>query len=170
MGSPPPSAAPAIVIIGPSGSGKSTLGAALAARLQCPFIEGDHHHPPENLAKMIAGRPLTDDDRKPFLDSVANALAASPRPAVASCSALRRIYRDRLRSRSGDIVFVWIDIAPRELARRLATRDGHFMPPSLLSDQVSAFEPPQSGEPFVTVDGRASVEEQVEAVLRALGA
>lgn len=79
--------------MGVSGSGKTTLGGALAAELGLPFIEGDGLHPPANVAKMSAGTPLTDDDRWPWLDLIGNALANVP-GVVASCSALRRIYRD----------------------------------------------------------------------------
>jgi carbohydrate kinase (thermoresistant glucokinase family) len=156
---------PAIVVMGPSGCGKSTLGAALAARLGVPFIEGDALHPPENLAKMAAGVPLDDADRAPFLDAVGAALAARPEGAVASCSALRRTYRDRLRARAGRVAFV-LPLAPRAvLAARLAGRAGHFMPASLLDSQMATLERPGADELACVVDAAAPPDAQVAAAL-----
>jgi gluconokinase len=156
-----------IVVIGPSGSGKSTLAAALARSLGRELIEGDEHHPLGNLAKMASGRPLSEVERAPFLDSVGRALAAS-NGAVAACSALRRAHRDRLRSHAPAAWFVWLDVEPAELERRVAHRRDHFMPPSLVASQVAAFEPPGADERALRLDGVLPVAEQVALVHRAL--
>ena len=103
---------PRIVVGGVSGSGKSTLGAALAAKLGAPFIDGDDLHSEAAKAKMHRGEPLTDADRAPWLDRVAAALAAEPRGAVIACSALKRAYRDRLRAGAPGVVVLLLD-APR---------------------------------------------------------
>lgn len=156
----------AIVVMGPSGSGKSTLARALAARTGSAFIEGDEHHPPGNVRKLSSGVALTDADRWPFLDSIGRAIAESARPAVVSCSALRRAHRDRLRSYAEDIAFVWIDVPAEELARRLSRRRDHFMAPSLLADQLATLEPPSAPERCAKVDGTLPTAMQVEGVLR----
>lgn len=150
--------------MGPSGSGKSTLGHALAADLGCRFLEGDEFHPPENRSKMAAGTPLSEPDRVPFLDAIGRALARSARPVVAACSALSRAHRERLRSFAEDIVFVWVDVPGDELARRLRQRKGHFMPPSLLADQLGAFEPPAPPERFIRIDGALPTQEQLAMI------
>jgi gluconokinase len=129
-----------IVAMGVSGAGKSTFGQALADRLDRPFIDADDLHPAANKAKMAAGLPLTDEDRAPWLEAVADAAAALPASVVA-CSALKRRYRDQLRRRDGSIVFVELDVDRDELARRLATRSHEFMSPTLLQSQLATLEP-----------------------------
>ncbi len=140
-----------VVVIGPSGNGKSTLARALADRLGWHFIEGDDHHPPANIARMARGEPLSDADRAPFLASIGQALAQAD-GAVASCSALKRSYRQTLERIGGPILFVWPKVARAELLRRMEQRQDHFMPPSLLDSQIAAFEPPASGERAMVVD------------------
>ena len=147
----------AIVVIGPSGNGKSTLAQALADRLGWSFIEGDLHHPPENIAKMARAEPLTDLDREPFLDSIGRALAAAD-GAVASCSALKKSYRARLERVAGKpILFVLPLVSRSELRRRMEARTGHYMPPALLDSQLAAFEPPYERERCLEIDGEAPV-------------
>lgn len=158
----------AIVVMGPSGCGKSTLARALARRCAWPFIEGDDHHPPQNIAKLEQGIPLSDEDRRPFLDSIGRAIRSTPRPVAVSCSALRRAHRERLRQYARKIMFVWIDVPADELRRRVQGRDGHFMPASLLDDQLATFEPPLQSECFIRVDGMLPTERQLRAVLRSL--
>ncbi len=138
--------------MGVSGSGKSTLGAALAGALECPFLEGDDFHSPEARAKMHAGIPLTDDDRWPWLDRLGRAIGTH-RVAVASCSALRRVYRDRLRNVIPTPTrFVLMDADRDELLRRLTSRPGHYMPASLLTSQLATLERPQPEEAILTLD------------------
>jgi carbohydrate kinase (thermoresistant glucokinase family) len=163
----------ALVVMGVSGSGKSTLGRALAARLGWPFIEGDTLHPPANVAKMAAGKPLDDADRRPFLEAVAQAIVAarSRAPAagvIVSCSALKRSYRDLIRARAGAVTFVWPAMSRMQLAARLALRQDHFMPATLLDSQLADLEPPGADELLIRIDGDASTEAQVAAVLAAL--
>ncbi|RZM19921.1 MAG: gluconokinase, partial [Sphingomonas sp.] len=119
--------------MGVSGSGKSTIGAALASRLACEFLEGDAFHTQDSIAKMRAGQPLDDEDRWPWLDRVAISLRETTETygvAVAACSALKRIYRDRLSRTAGiPLLFVFLDTTDQdELSRRLAHRSGHYMP------------------------------------------
>ena len=154
-----------LIVIGPSGNGKSTLARILAERLGWAFVEGDLHHPPANLAKMARGEPLDDADRAPFLDSVGRALAEAEHGAVASCSALRRAYRDRLRTFAPEAVLVWPQVPHEELRRRMSARPGHFMPPSLLDSQLATFEAPGADEATIAVDGCLPAPEQVALIL-----
>ncbi len=152
------------MVMGPSGCGKSTLAKALAESLGWTFIEGDDHHPPENVMKMKAGEPLTDEDRLPFLKSVGRELAARS-PAVASCSALTTLHRDILRSFNDGILFVWPKVSREELERRMEERGNHFMPPGLLESQLSSLEPPYDEENAVRIDGGLPTSKQMDAVL-----
>lgn len=142
-----------VVVIGPSGNGKSTLARELAQELGWAFIEGDRHHPARNIAKMARGEALTDEDRHPFLDSIARALVAES-GAVAACSALKKSYRDRLEAiAQRPILFILPRVPRDELQRRMEEREDHFMPPSLLESQLAAFEEPDTGERCIEVDG-----------------
>jgi len=139
--------------MGVSGSGKSTLGAALAHALAVPFLEGDSFHPPDNVARMAAGVALTDTDREGWLRTLAAQLrrhAASG--VVLSCSALKRRYRDTLRSGAPHMALIHLSGAPEVLAQRMAGRSGHYMPPSLLTSQLATLEPPQADEDALTLD------------------
>ncbi|MDD7910837.1 MULTISPECIES: gluconokinase [Pseudovibrio] len=132
-----------IVVMGVSGCGKSTVGRALADRLGLPYIEGDALHSDDNKRKMAEGIPLTDEDRWPWLDQVGHALAAPDHGAVAACSALKKSYRDRLRSASGaDLKFIFLYGSRDLLQQRMETREGHFMPPALLESQLATLENP----------------------------
>jgi gluconokinase len=148
----------AIIVMGVTGSGKSTLGAALARALDCPFLEGDDFHSPEAIARMSAGIPLTDDDRWPWLDRLGRAIDAkvvSHGIAVATCSALRRAYRDRLREAiSAPVGLVLLDTDREELLRRMTERTHHYMPPSLLTSQLDTLERPQPDEWVIVLDAR----------------
>jgi gluconokinase len=160
---------PAVAVTGVSGSGKSTLAAQLAGHLGWAFIEGDDHHPAANIAKMSAGIPLTDADRWPWLQALADLVAANARagvPTVLACSALRRCYRDRLRAGTG-LVFLHAD-GPAEIVReRIASRRDHFMPARLLDSQLAILERLGSDEPGVSVS-IAGPPEEVLAALAAL--
>jgi gluconokinase len=158
-----------VVIMGVAASGKSTLARALADALDWRFVEGDALHPPSNVAKMAAGVPLTDEDRRPFLENVAAALlSARPHGVAAACSALKRGYRDVLRSRAGEITFVLPTVDRATLRARLAERRGHFMPLSLLDSQLATLELPTADERAIVVDGTATTAEQVARVRAAL--
>ena len=155
--------------MGPSGCGKTTLGRALAERLGWRFAEGDDLHPPANRAKMAAGEPLTDADRAPWLDAVAETLRQAEDGIVLTCSALKYAYRMRLRSARGDLVFVLPDLPPDALHRRLTRREDHYMPASLLKSQLATLERLIADERAVVVDGQAATEAQVQEVVEALG-
>ena len=151
----------AAVVMGVASCGKTSVGEALAAALAADFIEGDRLHPPANVAKMSAGIPLTDDDRWPWLGLVGDALrGASGR--IASCSALKRAYRERIASAAGRPVwFVFLDGSPALLEQRIAARKNHFMPPSLLASQLAALERPAPDEPAWAFDIASPVDEIV---------
>ena len=161
-----------VVVMGVSGSGKSTIGSHLAERLGLPFLEGDGFHPPANVAKMASGIPLTDRDRWPWLDEIAAALNRERRSghgAIATCSALKRAYRDRLRSSTdGQIQFVLLDGPPDLLRARMARRSGHFMPASLLDSQLAILERPDADECALRLDFGRSVSELVDDAVAAL--
>ena len=154
--------------MGVSGCGKSTLAAGFAQTAGWSFIEGDELHPPANVEKMKAGIPLTDEDRQPFLRAVADRLATSSGGAVASCSALKRVYRDQIRKSAGEVLFVHPVVPRLELTIRLAGRQGHFMPMSLLKSQFATLEAPAPDEWSVTLDGLLPLPQQIEAVKEAL--
>ena len=174
MASPAPSdrSGLLVVVMGVCGSGKTVIGSHLAERLGLPFIEGDDLHPPANVAKMSSGIPLTDHDRWPWLDEIAAALnreRRSGRGAIAACSALKRAYRDRLRSRTdGPIRFVLLDGPRKHLASRMARRTGHFMPISLLDSQLAILEKPDPDEGALHLDFGRPVAELVEDAVAAL--
>ena len=163
--------AAAIIVMGVSGSGKSTIGALLAERLGWPFADADGFHPPENVAKMAAGTPLTDADRWPWLDAIAahiDAARKAGQPVVVACSALRRAYRERLRAGHGDLVFLHLSGAPEVIAARQAARQGHFMPPSLMASQFATLEDTAAEPDAVTVSVKASPHEVVNAAMAAI--
>lgn len=140
--------------MGVSGAGKTTVGERLAKRLGWEFIEGDRLHPPENVAKMQSGHPLSDADRAPWLAAIAREIdsrrAAGIR-AVVACSALKRAYRQVIVGARPDVRLVYLEGTEKLIAERLARRRGHFMPPALLSSQFAALEPPGSDEHPVIV-------------------
>jgi gluconokinase len=160
-----------IVVMGVSGSGKSTVGAALAQRLRVPFADADDFHPPASIAKMTAGVPLDDDDRHPWLETIGDWLAEHPAGGVMSCSALKRTYRDQLRRHRPDVEFLHLSGSADVVARRQASRPGHFMPASLVASQFETLEPLESDEPGITIDVEQSVDSIVdEYVSRTRGA
>ena len=144
-----------IIVMGVCGSGKTTLGLRLAHHLGWPFIEGDRLHPRANVERMQAGLPLGDDDRWPWLDAIAAAIADRHRhgdEVVVACSALKRAYREHLTATAGPFLFVHLDGEPSLLADRMAARRDHFMPPGLLASQLATLEPPLADEPAITLD------------------
>ena len=146
--------------MGVSGSGKSTVAAALAKSLGWRFAEGDDFHPPANIAKMKSGHPLDDADRMPWLASIAAWIAQcrqAGEPAIVTCSALKRSYRDLLVGGAGDVLFVYLKGAMEVVSHHLEARVGHFMPPSLLPTQFETLEEPGADENCVTMDASASI-------------
>lgn len=141
------------MVMGVSGSGKSTVGELLAQELGATFIDSDSLHPEANVAKMAAGTPLNDDDRKPWLEAIGQKLAqAGDESLVIACSALKKSYRDIIRTADPTARFVHLD-GPRELlSERVATRRAHFMPPSLLQSQLETLERLDSDESGVVLD------------------
>ena len=147
----------AIVVMGVAGSGKTTFGQALSKALGAPFLDGDDLHSPEARAKMSRGVALDDQDRAPWLDRIGAALgdrAAYPEGAVVACSALRRVYRDRLRARAGpSLRFIFLKGDKALMRSRVANRQGHYMPASLIDSQFATLESPE-GEPDVMTSPR----------------
>jgi gluconokinase len=152
--------------MGVSGSGKSTVGVALARSLRVPFVDADALHPPGNIAKMAAGEPLDDDDRYPWLDRVGEWLAGHRDGGVVSCSALKRAYRDQLRTHCPQVQFLHLAGSPALISGRLAIRTGHFMPAALLRSQFDALEPLGADESGATVDAGQGVDAIIDAYLR----
>ena len=140
------------VVMGVSGCGKSSVGRALARETGLAFIDGDDLHPPANIAKMSAGVPLEDADRAPWLVAVGRALAEAEGPVAIGCSALKRRYRDLIRGEAGEVHFLHLAAPKAVLAKRVAARKGHFMPPALLDSQYAALEPLEADEAGVVID------------------
>ena len=160
-----------VVVMGVAGTGKTTIGPLLAARLGIPYAEGDDFHPPANIAKMSAGTPLTDDDRWPWLDAIGSwAHGRAGLGGVVSSSALKRSYRDRLRSAAPGIVFVHLTGSRELIEGRMSQRQGHFMPTALLDSQFAALQPLGQDEAGVDVDVAGSPEEITERAFAALPA
>ena len=157
-----------IVVMGVSGSGKSTVGAALAQRLRVPFADADDFHPAENIAKMSAGEPLDDDDRRPWLESIGVWLAEHADGGVMSCSALKRNYRDHLRGHAPTTLFAHLAGSVEVISRRQASRPGHFMPPALLASQFETLEQLTPDERGLTVDVDQSVDAIIDELVEAL--
>jgi gluconokinase len=159
-----------IIIFGVSGAGKTTVGKLLARELDWQFFEADDFHSAANIEKMCSGRPLTDEDRWPWLESLRKQikqLLSAGENAVLACSALKRAYRDRLRV-SDQIQFVFLRGDYALVAKQLRSRSSHFMNPDLLQSQFDDLEEPQEDEHALTVTlGRTPQEivEEIEAKL-----
>jgi gluconokinase len=163
----------ALIVMGVSGSGKSTIAASLAARLGWTFEDGDRFHPASNVAKMAAGHPLTDEDRWPWLQAIADEIDRVCRTGghvVIACSALKRVYRNLLVHERGDVRIVFLEGTKALIADRLVRRKHHFMPPGLLDSQFKTLEPPESDEHVITAPIDASVKTIVENIVGQLRA
>jgi len=159
-----------VIVMGVSGNGKTTIGERLAAELGSAFIEGDSYHPRANVEKMAAGIPLDDDDRRPWLEVLATEIQrqeALGRTTVTACSALRRRYRDWLRSGYEGLFFVLLDADYETLLARMEKRD-HFMPSSLLQSQLDTLEPLEADEDGAVVDNTVAIDEVVAAAAAAV--
>jgi gluconokinase len=162
----------ALIVMGVSGSGKSTVGLLLAEALGFEYRDGDSFHPPANVEKMRAGTPLTDEDRWPWLAAIAawiNAHRLEGTTGIVACSALRRVYRDRLRDGHGDVRFLFLQGDKALIGRRLATRKGHYMPASLLDSQFATLEEPGSDEGAVRLSIVAAPEDIAREAIDMLG-
>lgn len=155
-----------IIIMGVSGSGKSTVGPLLAERLECPYLEGDSFHLSGSIEKMAAGIALRDEDRWPWLSRLAVEIKSGVNGhncVVASCSALKRKYRDALREQIGaPVVFIHLVAEPTRLEARITLRDAHYMPVSLLRSQLGSLEPPEGDENALVLPTDTDVTSVVE--------
>lgn len=163
-----------LIVMGVTGSGKTTVGALLAGRLGAVFLDGDDYHPPENVAKMSAGAPLTDDDRWPWLDRlgvVVEEAVAREGGVVLACSALRRVYRDRLAAAcAAPPLFIHLSGGRDLIHGRMAARREHFMPVALLDSQIQTLEAIEEDENAVVSQIDAPVDQVVARILAQLRA
>ncbi|MDP9835412.1 gluconokinase [Neorhizobium huautlense] len=159
-----------VIVMGVSGSGKSSVGILLAEKLGLPYVEGDELHPKSNVEKMSKGTPLTDEDRWPWLDIIGERLAEGATSGIViTCSALKVIYRDRLRKAAGGkLAFVFLDGSKELLTDRMGHRTGHFMPLSLLETQLATLERPDKEDGVVTVDIDATPEAITDTAIEGL--
>ncbi|MFI8292633.1 gluconokinase [Streptomyces sp. ms191] len=158
-----------VVVMGVAGTGKTTIGPLVAEALGIPYAEGDDFHPAANVAKMSAGVPLDDTDRGPWLDAIgAWAHDRAGLGGVVSSSALKRIYRDRLRAAAPGVVFLHLTGDRALIERRMGARTGHFMPTALLDSQFATLQPLQDDEAGVSVDVSGSPAEITARAVAAL--
>lgn len=151
---------PALVVMGVSGCGKSSVGQAISDAVNGTMIEGDSFHPEENIKKMSAGHPLTDEDRAGWLARLAtilqDAVRNGERPVLA-CSALKKSYRDILRGKTPDLGFVFLEMTRQVAGERVSHRPGHFMPASLVDSQFATLEPPHGEANVYPVDANLPI-------------
>lgn len=157
-----------VLVMGVSGAGKSTIGTLLAARLGVPFADADDFHPPANVAKMSAGQPLVDADRWPWLEAIGAWMDAQAPGGVVTCSALKRIYRDRLRASRPRVRLLHLAGDAALIGARQAARPDHFMPPSLMASQFATLEAPGPEERAIILSVAPPPEAIVDAALEAL--
>ena len=161
--------AKAIIMMGVSGSGKTTIGLALSSALDWSFFDGDDYHPPENVKKMSQGIPLSDEDRLRWLESLSHLITENYNRGenlVLACSALKRIYRDQLRSNHADINFVYLEGDIDMIRQRMQTREKHYMKPGMLESQFQILEPPQDA---LQINIERSINEIVQEIIDVLG-
>jgi carbohydrate kinase (thermoresistant glucokinase family) len=162
----------AFIVMGVSGVGKTTTAQRLAKILGWTFRDGDAFHPPANVEKMSAGTPLTDDDRWPWLDAIADWLEQSKRqnqPVIVTCSALKRVYRERLLRGRHDVRIIYLRGSKELIADRMGRRKGHFMPTTLLDSQFATLEVPTREERVIDIDVAMPPSRCVERILQAAG-
>jgi len=160
-----------VVVAGVSASGKTTVGSLLADRLGWPFTDADALHPAANIAKMRAGHPLTDADRRPWLAAVGARMdeyAAAGESAVLACSALKRSYREELLDGRPAARMVFLHASREVLEARLRARHGHFFPAALLVSQLADLQGPQPGEHILVLDAGTPPDQAVDEIIRRL--
>ncbi|EFE53435.1 shikimate kinase [Providencia rettgeri DSM 1131] len=154
------------VLMGVSGSGKSAVATGIAQQLQAAFLDGDFLHPKSNILKMASGHALNDDDRKPWLVALNNAIFAMQRTnkiSLVVSSALKKSYRDILREGNHNLYFIYLKGDAVVIEERLKARKGHFFKPEMLKSQFDALQEPGADEPDVqVVDIRPSLENVIE--------
>jgi gluconokinase len=148
-----------VVVMGVAGCGKSAVGGEIARLLGLPLIEGDEFHPPRNIEKMRQGLPLDDHDRAGWLQRLGQELMQHPGGAVLTCSALKRAYRDILRAAVRELRFVHLSLSQQQALQRVASRGGHFYPPSLVASQFEALEDPAAEPAVLVLDAGLPVQE-----------
>ncbi len=163
---------PVVIVMGVSGSGKSTVGLALARQLGLPFLDADDFHPPANVDKMSRAIPLSDEDRWPWLAALSSGMAdAADRTGgvVATCSALKRCYREYLLKQvARPLMFVFLDGDRDTLYERMKQRSDHYMPVSLLDSQLATLERPHADEPAATFSVLKSIDELISEITGSL--
>lgn len=153
------------VVMGVSGCGKSVIGAGAAKALGAEYIDGDDLHPDANIEKMAKGIPLDDADREPWLDKVGTTLGQAQGLTLIGCSALKRIYRDRIRDRAqAPVTFLHLSGPKTLIASRMGQRTGHFMPTALLDSQFAALEQPAPDEAAASID----IDQPTDSVIAAM--
>jgi gluconokinase len=161
-----------LIAMGVASSGKSVVGKAIARRLHAPFLDGDAYHPAANKEKMRAGIPLVDDDRWPWLSTLAQALheaAENKGVAVGACSALKRSYRDHLVKEAGEpILFVFLDGSEELIASRMSARTHEYMPLTLLASQFATLEVPGPDENVLAIPITLTVEQIADRAVKAV--
>ena len=160
-----------MIVMGVSSCGKSSVASGLADILGAAFLDADEYHPASNIEKMSRGEALDDDDRWPWLQLFANKLAGQSGPAIGACSALKRVYREKLTEAAAEpILFIHLHGSRDLLEQRIAARTNHFMPPSLLQSQLETLEIPSSDELAITVDITGSTKQVIQLALEKLDA
>ena len=160
-----------VVVMGVSGSGKTTVAAMLAGRLNAHFLEGDDLHPPANVQKMRGGTPLTDEDRWPWLEAIAQRIddwRAAGEGGVVTCSALKRAYRRIIVGDRPEVALVYLQGSQEVIHARMAARHEHFMPVALLESQFRILEEPGPDERPIVVDVAPSAAAIVATIVREL--
>lgn len=166
-----PSSPPAVVLIGVSGSGKTTVGALLAKRLGWIFADGDRFHSPENIAKMMALKPLTDADRSPWLSEIGcwiDQEGEQSQACVIACSALKRVYRDVLRDGRPQVKLVYLVVPSERLRSRMLAREGHMFAADMLASQLAVLERPSPDEGVYQVRSMPTPAQTVDALIRSV--
>ena len=158
-----------MIVMGVSSCGKSSVASGLAEALDAVFLDADDYHPASNIEKMSRGDALNDNDRWPWLELFANKLAAQTDSAVGACSSLKRAYREKLTEAAGEpILFIHLHGSRDLLEQRIAARENHFMPPSLLQSQLDTLEIPTTDELAITIDISGTKAKVMQLTLEAL--